>query len=256
MTPSCKLRPGVVIGSAAIVAVAAVLFSLTSHVEFQISAPPSRSLWFTPALFQGRLLVISDDRTVLHNFEARVPTNRQLSVDLEWLAKEHNSDVQQTEVDIGKVAEMLLSLDSPGGQLAEMHSSLISSSKKGEALIKLHQMIFPFLKVPYHNLIAAAAEAKRHGKLVHSIVTWGPLDDQSFRGSARTLRHGPLAFSAIQELLQAYIVSSWSLTAELQGHGSFQADRATKEMAAACLNEYKFPVQIVCLLHSVYFPMN
>ncbi|KAH8031588.1 hypothetical protein HPB51_019209 [Rhipicephalus microplus] len=102
-----------------------------------------------------------------------------LLTDLEWLVEEHNRDVQRTEVDIGKVAEMSLSLDSPGGQLAEMHSSLISSDKKDEALRKLHQMFFPFLKVPYHNLSAAAAEAKRHEKLVHSIVTWGPLDDQS-----------------------------------------------------------------------------
>lgn len=149
-----------------------------SHVEFQISSPPLKPLWFTPAQFQGRV-VISDDGSALHHFEAYVPTNRQLNVDLEWLAEEHNRDVQRTEVDIGRVAEMSLSLDSPGGQLAEMHSSLISSDKKDEALRKLHQMFFPFLKVPYHNLSAAAAEAKRHEKLVHSIVTWGPLDDQS-----------------------------------------------------------------------------
>ncbi|KAL1487046.1 hypothetical protein MTO96_008350 [Rhipicephalus appendiculatus] len=149
------------------------------HIEFQISAPPQQPLWFTPAQFEGRV-VISDDGSTLHHFEAHVPTSRQLNVDLEWLAQQRNSDVQRTEVDIGKVAEMALSLDSPSGrQLAEMHSSLLSYDEKGEALRKLHQMFFPFLKVPYHNLSAAAAEAKRHEKLVHSIITWGPLDDQS-----------------------------------------------------------------------------
>lgn len=148
-----------------------------SHIEFQISAPPRRPLWFTPAQFQGRV-VISDDGSALHHFEAQVPTNRQLNVDLEWLAQQHNSDVQRTEVDIGKVAEMALNLDSPSGQPVEMRSS-ISSDEEDEALRKLHQMFFPFLKVPYHNLSAAASEAKRHEKLVHSIITWGPLDDQS-----------------------------------------------------------------------------
>uniref|UniRef100_L7LWB3 Putative selenoprotein n n=1 Tax=Rhipicephalus pulchellus TaxID=72859 RepID=L7LWB3_RHIPC len=149
-----------------------------SHIEFQISAPPERPLWFTPAQFQGRV-VISDDGSALHYFEAHVPTDRQLNVDLEWLAQQHNSDVQRTEVDIGKVAEMALRLDSPSGQSAKIHSSSISYNEEDEVLRKLHQMFFPFLKVPYHNLSAAAAEAKQHKKLVHSIITWGPLDDQS-----------------------------------------------------------------------------
>lgn len=43
-------------------------------------------------------------------------------------------------------------------------------------------------------------------------------------------------------------MSSWSLTAQLKEYVASQADEATIKMAVACLNEYKFPVQIVCLL--------
>lgn len=43
-------------------------------------------------------------------------------------------------------------------------------------------------------------------------------------------------------------MSSWSLTAQLKEYVASEADEATVKMAAACLNEYKFPVQIVCLL--------
>lgn len=149
-----------------------------SHVEFQISMPPRRPLWFTPAQFQGRV-VISDDGFALHYFEAHVPTDRQLNVDLEWLAQRHNSDMKSTEVDIGRVAEMALTLDTPSGQHVEVRSPSVFPDVEDKALRKLHQMFFPFLKVPYHNLSVAAAEARQHKKLVHSIVTWGPLDDQS-----------------------------------------------------------------------------
>lgn len=149
-----------------------------SHVEFQISTPPQRPLWFTPAQFQGRV-VISEDGSVLHHFEAHVPTDRQLNVDLEWLAQRYSGDVQTTEVDIGKVADMVLSLETPNGLPAEMRPSSIISNEEDMALKKLHQMFFPFLKVPYHNLSSAVAEARRNEKLVHSIITWGPLDDQS-----------------------------------------------------------------------------
>lgn len=43
-------------------------------------------------------------------------------------------------------------------------------------------------------------------------------------------------------------MSSWSLTAQLKEYVASQADESTTKMAVACLNEYKFPVQIVCFL--------
>ncbi|KAH9383426.1 hypothetical protein HPB48_024777 [Haemaphysalis longicornis] len=158
-----------------------------SHIEYQISSPPQRPLWFTPAQFEGRL-VISEDGSTLHHFEAHVPTHRQLNVGAET-----------TEVDIGKVTEMTLGLDAPSSQ----DGPKTTGTPVADARKKLDQMFFPFLKmphphlvnerlryfpkggniqvavVPYHNLSVAAVEAAKRNKLVHSIVTWGPLDDQS-----------------------------------------------------------------------------
>lgn len=144
-----------------------------SHIEYQISSPPRRPLWFTPAQFEGRA-VISEDGFTLHHFEAYVPTDRQLNVDLEWLTRRYKGDVETTEVDIGKVAEMALTLDAPSRGVPKVLAKPITDARK-----KLDQMFFPFLKVPYHNLSAAVEEATKRNKLVHSIVTWGPLDDQS-----------------------------------------------------------------------------
>lgn len=144
-----------------------------SHIEYQISRPPQKPLWFTPAQFEGRL-VISEDGFTLHHFEAHVPTGRQLNVDLEWLTRRYKGGAETTEVDIGKVAEMALMLDSPNPDVPKMLGTPITDARK-----KLDQMFFPFLKVQYHNLSAAAVEATKRNKLVHSIVTWGPLDDQS-----------------------------------------------------------------------------
>lgn len=147
-----------------------------SHVEYQISSPPQRPLWFTPAQLRG-CVVISEDGSTLHHFEAYVPTDRQLNVDLEWLAQRHKGNTQGTEVDIGRVTEMCLSLDTVDGCL--LKKQWISEGSTVEAFKKLDQMFFPFLKVPYYNLSATVEEARIRRKLVHSIVTWGPLDDQS-----------------------------------------------------------------------------
>nr|AGP03157.1 hypothetical protein [Amblyomma maculatum] len=147
-----------------------------SHIEFQISSPPQRPLWFTPAQFRGRV-VIREDGSILHHFEAYVPADRQLNVDLEWLVQQHKGNTQNTEVDIGKVTEMCLSLDTVDG--CSLSKQWASEGIAVEAFRKLDQMFFPFLQVPYYNLSAVVREAWSRQKLVHSIITWGPLDDQS-----------------------------------------------------------------------------
>lgn len=43
-------------------------------------------------------------------------------------------------------------------------------------------------------------------------------------------------------------MNTWSLTSQLREYTSSEAEQGTSKMATACLSEYKFPVQIVCLL--------
>ena len=48
-----------------------------------------------------------------------------------------------------------------------------------EALTILEQKMYPFKKVPYLSFGKAYTKAKEEKKLVHSILLWGALDDQS-----------------------------------------------------------------------------
>lgn len=146
-----------------------------SHVEFQLNDPPLRPFWFTPSQFSGRV-VIKEDGSALHHFSAQVPNGRSLNVDLEWLTGEHKGDSEVMEVDIGYIPEMALesvNTDDESG-VAWAHGRDTVDAQRA-----LDRAFFPFLKVPYHNLSEVATLAAAESKLVHSIILWGALDDQS-----------------------------------------------------------------------------
>lgn len=69
------------------------------HAEFQINELPSLPFWFTPACFQGRL-IISKNAEQIEYFNLYVPTEKRLNVDMEWL-NEATSEGESMEVDIG-----------------------------------------------------------------------------------------------------------------------------------------------------------
>lgn len=58
--------------------------------------------------------------------------------------------------------------------------------------------------------------AETESKLVHGIILWGNLDDQSCWGSGRTLRESALASPPIIDLLKVHFISFWVLVADLQ----------------------------------------
>lgn len=62
----------------------------------------------------------------------------------------------------------------------------------------------------------AISTAVSSSKLIHILVLWGALDDQSCWGSGRTLREGPLECLPILTLLDSNFISSWALVAELK----------------------------------------
>ena len=71
-------------------------------------------------------------------------------------------------------------------------------------------------QVKYHNLSDALSLAHAEDKLVHSIILWGALDDQSCWGSARTLRNSALQGRGVMELLNQHFISTWSLMVDLK----------------------------------------
>lgn len=171
-----------------------VVFRL--HVEFQLNEPPRLPFWFTPAQFTGQLLM-SRDLTKVLNFHLYVPNDRRLNVDMEWLIDMNEPEVM--EVDIGYLPHMELinvAQSKPHNELAneEINSPVklkdttknISSNiqwdveiSENDAMEALALKFFPFKKVKYYNLSDAFNIAAAENKLVHSLVLWGALDDQS-----------------------------------------------------------------------------
>lgn len=168
------------------------------HAEFQLNTPPLLPFWFTPAQFSGRL-IISKDGSHIEHFEMEVPCNKTLNVDMEWLTGQTEKNDDSTgddnevneqnnmEVDIGYLPKMKLRSTAP----SYYHAANVSSRPEEreikwqreisheEAITILETKMYPFKKVPYLSFDKAYTKAKEERKLVHSILLWGALDDQS-----------------------------------------------------------------------------
>lgn len=118
---------------------------------------------------------------------------------MEWLNGPEKDE--HTEVDIGYVSRMELTSSSPSLKKSlfdqtkdspfikpissELYENLINSIKWNEeisldeAYSNLEVSFFPFKKVKYHKFLDAFREAEKLNKLVHFILLWGALDDQS-----------------------------------------------------------------------------
>lgn len=168
------------------------------HAEFQLSEPPDFPFWFSPGQFTGHI-ILSKDATHIRDFRLFVPNHRSLNVDMEWLYGA--SETSNMEVDIGYIPQMELEATGPSVPsviLDEDGNMIDSRLPSGEPLqfvfeeIKWHQELsweeaagrlevamYPFKKVSYLPFTEAFDRAKAENKLVHSILLWGALDDQS-----------------------------------------------------------------------------
>lgn len=169
------------------------------HAEFQLNEPPLQPFWFTPAYFSGNLIINRNATSVLY-FNLAVPNHNKLNVDMEWLTDD-SSDQENMMVDIGYMPQMELKSMTPSRKLHEkmppssadshevFEQILINTEKPSlswkeeittdKAMDKLNVNMFPFKEVPYYNFTTAFKKAKEEKKLVHSIILWGVLDDQS-----------------------------------------------------------------------------
>jgi hypothetical protein len=155
--------------------------AIRSHAEYQLNSKPDLPFWFTPAQFNGRL-VISKDFKHLLSFKLWVPTNKQLNIDMEWLTK---PDGETNQVDIGYIPKMELFSDGPSklettlSAVEEGKPVWIEEISLAEADSILEQAFFPFKQVPYLPFAEAFDLASEQQKPVHHILLWGALDDQS-----------------------------------------------------------------------------
>lgn len=170
------------------------------HAEFQLNEPPLMPFWFTPSQFLGNI-VIKRDGSHVESFHVAVPNNRSLNVDMEWLVstvEEEDTDTSyessegpgDMEVDIGFLPQMELNSVMPsilpGNQEtvdeAKSTNKTIKWDKEisfEEAYKALENAFYSFKEVPYVSFEDALSKAREENKLVHHILLWGALDDQS-----------------------------------------------------------------------------
>lgn len=166
------------------------------HAEFQLNEPPNNPFWFTPGQFVGNIILTKDSSHIQH-FSVYVPTNSSLNVDMEWLYG--SSETSNMEVDIGFLPQMELKASEPSMQVAVYgeNGEIIfqpehqDSQRKREAIVwdfeisleeafkAIEIQFYPFKKIPYVPFEDAFKKADAEKKLVHTILLWGALDDQS-----------------------------------------------------------------------------
>uniref|UniRef100_A0A2R9ASK6 Selenoprotein N n=1 Tax=Pan paniscus TaxID=9597 RepID=A0A2R9ASK6_PANPA len=237
------------------------------HAEFQLSEPPDFPFWFSPAQFTGHI-ILSKDATHVRDFRLFVPNHRSLNVDMEWLYGA--SESSNMEVDIGYIPQMELEATGPSvpSVILDEDGSMIDSHLPSgeplqfvfeeikwqqelsweEAARRLEVAMYPFKKVSYLPFTEAFDRAKAENKLVHSILLWGALDDQSCHCSGRTLRETVLESSPILTLLNESFISTWSLVKELEELQNNQENSSHQKLAGLHLEKYSFPVEMmICL---------
>lgn len=168
------------------------------HAEFQLNDAPDFPFWFTPGQFTGNI-VLSKDASHVRHFHLYVPNDRALNVDMEWLYG--GSEGSNMEVDIGYLPQLELRSSGPStpsiitdeiGNIVDSQDSSrepihfvfeeilwAAELSHQEASQRLEVTLYPFKKVAYLPFAEAFERAEEENKLVHSIVLWGALDDQS-----------------------------------------------------------------------------
>lgn len=164
------------------------------HAEFQLNKPPNYPFWFTPSQFKGRILINRNSSSVFY-FNMEVPSDRKLNVDMEWLNGPQETDGM--EVDLGFIPQLQLISTGPSIKLNNINSNeifihgpsdyeaSISNIEWSEeidmedALKIIEQTMYPFKQITYYNFTEAYIRAKNENKLIHAILLWGALDDQS-----------------------------------------------------------------------------
>nr|XP_061798833.1 selenoprotein N-like [Nerophis lumbriciformis] len=168
------------------------------HAEFQLNDVPNFPFWFTPGQFAGNI-VLSKDASHVRHFHLYVPSDKSLNVDMEWLYGA--SESSNMEVDIGYLPQLELRSTEPStpSVIMDENGNIIDSRSgsadpirfvfeeidwrseidRKEADRLLEVTLYPFKKVSYLPFSEAFQRAEAEKKLVHSILLWGALDDQS-----------------------------------------------------------------------------
>jgi hypothetical protein len=148
------------------------------HAEFSITpkvAGPLQAVraWFTPAYFDGRILVNKTAGTVEH-FQLALPTEKALNVFL--TVDPSHLGIPRLGHDIVRVERMELS----GGdrRLAD-NIKWAESLSPTEAGRRLARVFYKFEEIDWAPPDQALARARAKNRPIFAIVSWGAIEDQS-----------------------------------------------------------------------------
>ncbi len=143
------------------------------HAEFSMaSEPTSVRAWFTPAAFTGSMLVNRRTGTVEH-FRLALPTDKALNAHLTVSARGLGTNQPHAIV---RVEHM----DLTGGDGSRAEKiSWTRALGRSEADRRLAKVFYRFLEIDWVPFDRVAARARREGRPIFAVVSWGALDDQS-----------------------------------------------------------------------------
>ncbi|KAM9037303.1 selenoprotein N-like isoform 1-T2 [Sarcophilus harrisii] len=166
------------------------------HAEFQLNQPLHYPFWFCPSQFTGHI-ILSKNSSHVQDFKLFVPNERSLNVGLQWL----HGPLLNPHVDLGYLPQMKLEASGPSmpssiqDEKSNETDSCLSSKEavqfkmedivwqqelsREEAAQQLERAMYDFKKVQYLPFTKAFDRARTEKKLVHSVILWGALDDQS-----------------------------------------------------------------------------
>jgi hypothetical protein len=154
-----------------------ILFRI--HAEFYLTPDdwpadwPPVDAWYTPAYFSGRVLVNRRQGTVDH-FRLALATDKALNVHL-TLDAPGLADARQAH-DIVRVECMELT-GGDGGLAEDIRWS--KALAPAEARRRLARVFYKFLEIDWVPFDRVQARARRLGRPIFAVVSWGAFDDQS-----------------------------------------------------------------------------
>lgn len=149
-----------------------IVFRIHAEIYLAPDSSPTIGAWYTPSYFSGRVLVDKRTGTVSH-FQLAIPTEKALNVHLTVQAK-HVTDKRAH--DIVRVERM--ELTGGDGRLAEQ-IAWTQALTVAEAGARLAKVFYKFEEIDWVPVDQAMSLARKRGRPIFAIVSWGATDDQS-----------------------------------------------------------------------------
>lgn len=214
------------------------------HAEYKLGSVNEMDAWYTPAQFEGRL-IIERQSGMVDAFALELPkTSPNVDVNIPF---EHDGKWYHA-ADIGTVDVMRLSTEAPLGAI-EFNTRIGID----DARDILAERFYPCAAVDWVTPEEALEIAERTGKPIHVVSLFGALEDESCCGSGKTLRKFALSRPDVVDRLQRSFVNVWLIGQDLPKLAAEATDPKLKRFYTILNENYKYPVDSVVLTPDAEF---